>query len=251
MDFTSEDKLLLARAEDAVSLCEKHSYPHFVGFLDERQQMVLSAYFRHTEGTVICFWGGHEQAEKTMFGVFPDFMDADMMLFPLAPLTFRYRESAHLSHRDFLGTILSSGVRRDKIGDILCFDGKTVVFAAEEIAAFLCEQVTKVGGEGVTCTVGLDEPLQFSRTYKDIQMTVASPRLDNVVKALIGSSREKAAAMIVAGLVAVNHQPSENISKTVCEGDVLSIRGAGRFRIVSLSQKTKKERLVLFAQKYL
>ncbi len=251
MDSTSEDKLLLARVDDAVDLCQKYSYPHFIGFLDERQQAVLTPHLKHCAGVVPLFWGGHEQAERALLGVFPDFFEPETSLFPLTPLTFRYRDAASLSHRDFLGTMLSLGIRREKIGDILCFSGKTVAFVCEDIAAFLCDQITKVGGEGVIIAVGLDEPLQFSRTYKEIQMTVASPRLDNAVKALTGLSREKAAAAIVSGLVSCNHQLSQNVSKTVCEGDILSIRGYGRFRLISLSVRTKKDRIVLIAHKYL
>lgn len=251
MDSTSEDRLLFARAEDAVTLCEKHSYPHFIGFLDERQQAVLAPHLKRFAGVMLCFWGGHEQAERTLLGVFPDFLEPDMTLFPLTALTFRYREAAALSHRDFLGTLLSLGIRREKVGDILCFSGKTVAFVSEDVAAFLCEQITKVGGEGVTVTVGLDEALHFSKAYKELQMTVASPRLDNAVKAVTGLSREKAAAAITGGLVSCNHQPCENVSKAVCEGDILSIRGYGRFRVVSLSARTKKDRIVFVAHKYL
>ena len=251
MASTSEDKLLLARVEDAILLCQKHSYPHFIGFLDERQRALLSARFKYLAETTLSFWGGHEEAERTLLGAFPDFMEPDNAIFPLSALTFRYRESAALSHRDFLGTLLSNGLRREKIGDILCFPGKTIVFVCEEVASFVCEQITKVGGEGVTCTNGLDEPLHFARAYKDLQASIASPRLDNAVKALVGLSREKAAALILGGFVSCNHQLCENVSKVVCEGDVLSIRGYGRFRITSLSEKTRKERFILLAQKYL
>ncbi len=251
MASTSEDTLLLARAEDAVQLCDKHSYPHFVGFVDERQRALIAAAFRHTPHAVCLFFGGYEGAERTLFGAFPSFMQPETALFPLVALECTYRETATLTHRDFLGTILSLGVKREKVGDILCGNGRTVVFVGEDIAPFLCDQITKVGGEGVTVTAGLSAPLDITRAYKEINMTVASPRLDNVVKALTGLAREKAAVLITSGLVSLCHQPCESVSKTVLEGDIVSVRGYGRFRIVSLSNLTKKERIVLVAHKYL
>lgn len=251
MVSTSEDSLLLARVEDAVRLCDKHSYPHFVGFVDERQRAVIAAAFRRVSDAVCLFWGGYEQAERTVFGVFPSFMEPDTALFPLVALECTYRETATLSHRDFLGTILAHGIKREKIGDIVCQTGKTVLFADEDIAPFLCEQITKVGGEGVTFTVGLSTPLDVTRTYKEIRMTVASKRLDNVVKALTGLAREKAAGLITGGMVSLCHQPCETVSKPVTEGDIVSVRGYGRFRITSLSDVTKKERIVMVAHKYL
>lgn len=251
MDSTSEDRVLLARVEDAVELCEKYGYPHFVGFLDERQQAMIPPHLKRSAGISWLFFGGHEQAERAYLGVFPDFMETDTELFPLLAVTVRYRDTARLTHRDFLGTLLATGVRRDKIGDILCFTGKTVVFVCEDIARFICDQVSKVGGEGVSLTVGLDEPLVFTRSYKELTTTIASARLDNVVKALCGLSREKAAALVTSGFVSCNHQPYETVSKAVAEQDIISIRGYGRFRVVSLSERTKKDRLVLVAHQYL
>ena len=251
MASSIEDSLLLARAEDAIQLCDKHSYPHFVGFLDERQRALIAAAFRRIPNAVSVFWGGYEQAERTVFGVFPSFMEPDTALFPFVALECTYRETASLSHRDFLGTVLSVGIKREKIGDIICQTGKTVMFVGEDIAPYICEQVTKVGGEGVTFTVGLSTPLDVTRTYKEIRMTVASPRLDNVVKALTGLAREKAATLITSGLVSLCHQPCESVSKTVAESDIVSIRGYGRYRITSLSAVTKKDRIVMVAHKYL
>ncbi len=251
MASTSEDSLLLARAEDAVQLCDKHSYPHFVGFLDERQRALIAAAFGRVPQVTCLFWGGYEDAERTFFGAFPSFMEPDVAVFPFVALECTYRETAALNHRDFLGTVLSVGVKREKIGDIICGTGKTVLFVGEDIAPFLCEQITKVGGEGVSLKVGLSAPLDVARTYKEIRMTVASPRLDNVVKALTGLAREKAAALITSGLVSLCHQPCQSVSKTVSEGDIVSVRGYGRFRIASLSNLTKKERVVLVAYKYL
>ena len=251
MASISEDNLLLARVEDAVQLCDKHSYPHFVGFVDERQRALITAAFRHTPHIVSMFWGGYADAERTVFGAFPSFMETDTTLFPFVVLECTYRETANLTHRDFLGTVLSVGIKREKVGDILCKAGKTVLFVGEDVAAFVCEQITKVGGEGVNWSVGLSAPLDFTRTYKEINMTVASPRLDNVVKALTGLAREKASTLITSGLVSLCHQVCQSVSKTVLEGDIVSIRGYGRFRIVSLSNLTKKERIVLVAHKYI
>lgn len=251
MDSTSDDKLLTARIADAVSLCEKHGYPHFVGFLDERQRAVAAAQLKRVPEVKPLFWGGFADAERTLLGVFPDFYAPDVSLFPLQPLSFIYRETATLTHRDFLGTMLGCGVRREKIGDILCDEGKTVAFVCEDIAPFLIQQMVRVGGEGVTVKDSLDGAVSAEHRYKELQMTVASPRLDNVVKALTGVSRETAAANVTGGLVSLNHQLCQTVTKIVCEGDILSVRGMGRFRITALSAHTKKDRLVLIAQKYL
>lgn len=67
-------------------------------------------------------------------------------------------------------------------------------------------------------TAGYTGALPAGRAYAPIRDTVASPRLDAVVKALIGTSREEAARLIAAGLVSLNHLPSLSASAPVREG---------------------------------
>lgn len=251
MGSISEDKWLSARIADAVALCDRQSCPHFVGFLDEGQKAQITPFLQREKAVSFRFFGGFDGAERTVLGVFPPFIEPEDALFPLCVLRFSYRAQAELSHRDFLGTMLSCGIKRETIGDIVCGTGETIAVVSEEVAPFLQQQIEKVGGEGVTITTANGETLTVEKKFQPISATVASPRLDNVVKALIGSSREKAAAVIVGGLVSVNHVPCDAVAKTVSEGDILSLRGVGRFRIDALSAHTKKGRLFLSAQKYL
>lgn len=73
--------------------------------------------------------------------------------FPLTALCFHYRKEAALTHRDVLGSLLACGIRRDKVGDILCgreeTAGQAVVFVDAELSDFLADQVDRIGGEGV------------------------------------------------------------------------------------------------------
>lgn len=251
MGSTSEDKWLSARVADAITLCDRQCCPHFVGFLDEGQRAQVMPLLQREKAVSFRFFGGFDGAERTVLGVFPPFIEPEDALFPLRVLKFSYRAQAALSHRDFLGTMLSCGIRREAVGDIVCGAGETIAVVSEEVAPFLQQQIEKVGGEGVTVTTADGETLTVERRFQSISATVASPRLDNVVKALMGCSREKAAAAIVGGLVSVNHVPCDAVAKTVVEGDILSLRGVGRFRIEALSAHTKKGRLFLSAQKYL
>ncbi len=255
MGFTSdrseEDALLRARVEDACHLCEMRSCPRFVGFLDEHQQAVARAVL-HEKGVFDhLFFGGYEGAERTILGVFPSFLPLETSLFPLAAIGFRYRSCAELSHRDFLGALLATGIKREKIGDIVCGKGLTVVFTDEELAPFLAQSIDKVGAEGVRAEYPYTEPIIVQREFREYQDTVASPRLDAVVKVALRVSREEAARQITAGLVSCNHMPCEAVAYMVQEGDVLSVRGAGRFRVAALGPVTHKGRLFIRLQKYI
>ena len=79
---------------------------------------------------------------------------------------------------------------------------------------------------------------------------MASPRLDCVVAAVAGLSRDKAASAIASGLVTLNYREELSSSRLLEEGAKLSIRGKGKFVIDRLGPKTKKGRLCIGGRKY-
>lgn len=249
---TSEDDARLrARIEDACHLCEERSCPRFIGFLDEHRQAVARAILYERGCRSFHFFGGYEDAERTILGIFPDFIPADDSLFPLVAMRFTYRPCADLTHRDFLGTLLANGIKRDVLGDILCNKGNAIVFVTQEIAPFLADSVRKVGGEGVTVEYPYTGDVTVTRHFREITDTVASPRLDAVLRVALRTSREEAARRIESGIVSVNHMPCLSVSHTVCEGDILSVRGGGRFVIDEVGPLTKKGRLFLKIRQFI
>lgn len=242
-------ELLYSRLEDTLRLCEKRSSPCFLGFLDLREQAFVRRMLTSQHACNWRLYGGYEEAERAILVAFPDFYDLDSIAYPISAVAFRYRAVHRLTHRDFLGTLLSLGIRRDKIGDILCGTGLSVVFLREEIVPYVCEQVTCIGGEGVTIVKNYTGELPLSREYKEIRETIVSPRLDVVVKALIRSSREDAAKLIRVGSVSVDHFPIESVSAPITAPCTISIRGSGRFLVDQIGPETKKGRLLFCARK--
>lgn len=249
-NLSEDDALLRARVLDACHLCELRSYPRFVGFLDEHRQAVVRALLHEKGQTHHLFFGGCEGAGRVMLGVFPDFLDPDPSAFPITAIRFTYRESAQLTHRDFLGTLMAAGIKRDVLGDIVCECGSTVVFVAEEMAAFIASSVTKVGGEGVRVDCPYEGEVTIRQTFSELSDTVASPRLDAVLRAALRVSREEAARRIEAGLVSVNHLPCLSVSAEIKVGDTLSVRGSGRFLVDAVGPKTKKGRWIVQIRRY-
>ncbi|MBR3289627.1 MAG: hypothetical protein IKI63_02485 [Clostridia bacterium] len=247
--ISDSDETWRARVRDAAALAAKRGKPCFVGFLDEHQRAVTEPVVRAC-GEPYRYDGGYPDAQRTMLCICPSDFPMEACRFPFAALGFSYRSEAALSHRDFLGTLLSCGVGREAIGDILCGQGLSVAFVSEKLLPFLQQQITRVGGEGVTLFPHYDGPLPKAAQLVDMRGTVASSRLDCVVASLAGCSRSQAVERITAGFVSINHMPCTAISRDVREGDVLSLRGVGRFRVEELHTFTKKGRLVLLAKQY-
>ena len=249
--ISDTDKLLLSRAEDTLRLCDRRSAPCFLGFLDLHEQALLHPWLEKQAAGCFRFYGGYAEAERTLLGVFPEFLEPEDALYPLRTVAFRYQAERELTHRDFLGTLMSAGLRRESIGDILCGEGLGVLFLREEIVPFVTEQVTKVGGEGVRCEVDYAGALPAAHQFRPIHDTVASPRLDAVVKALIRCSRETAAQLIADGLVEVDHRAVSAVSSSVTAPCTVSVRGHGRFAVDRLDTPTRKGRIVLEARQYI
>ena len=149
-----------------------------------------------------------------------------------------------------MGALMSLGITRESVGDILVQDGRAVVFLNSEILPFVLSNVSKIGRVGVTAKEGFCEPLPESDRLISASLTVSSPRLDCVVSALAGVSRSKADELISFGFVSVNSVVTEKSTKQITDGDVISIRTKGKFIIESTSAKTKKDRTILEFKKY-
>lgn len=247
--ISEEDKLLYSRLEDAIRLCEKRYAPCFLGFLDAREQVLLREKLKKSGHTGWHFYGGYEEAERAVLAFVPDYYSSDELNYPFSAVAFHYRKQQNLCHRDFLGSLLALGIRRETIGDILCGDGITVVFLSRDILPFVCDNIRCIGREGVSIETDYTGSLPQAHTYMVIQDTIASPRLDAVIKALIRSSREEAAQLIRTGMVSVNHLPIESVSSTLDAPCTVSVRGHGRFIVDSFGPETKKGRLFFSARK--
>ena len=240
---------LLRRLQDTVSLCEQRGIPCFLGFLDEGQGELARRFAKVHCGPHYLLWGGYEGAGRTLFGAFPQDYEPESGCFPVIPLYITFRKEAQLSHRDFLGALLGLGVERDAVGDILIEPGRCAVFVKRELEPFFTQQLRQVGREGVSFVPG-GFPLPQPKEKIPLFYTVASARLDCVVSALCGASREKSKQLVASGLVTLNSVTSLEGSREVAEGDVLSIRKTGKFRIDQFGPPTKKGRLRLTVLQY-
>lgn len=242
-----DNDLLEARLRDTAEICEITSRPKFLGFLtrDERAaaEHILKSTDCHTE-----YFGGYEGAERVFLGCFP--YASSKYIFPVTAITFCFRKNDTLSHRDFLGALMSLGISRETVGDILTEPGRAVVFVADEIKKFVITQISKIGNVGVTVKEGYDLPLPEGDRLAEFSATAASDRLDCVIAAVCGISRAKACEKIESGAVTVNSAPALKQTKAVCGGDVISVRGSGRFILDSLEDRTKKNRLIIKYKRY-
>lgn len=246
----SEDRLLAARVADLALLAEKRHRPMFCGFLDLREQGVFQLTLSALGEKNGALFGGFSEAERQMGGIAMD-KQPEEKEFPITALRIDIPSFRELTHRDYLGTAMSLGITRDKIGDIVVDEQGATLFVAADLADFLCENMQKVGGLGVKPKLLSDLPeVETTQKTEEIRGSIASSRLDCVVAELVRVSRTKADELLAASRVKVMGREETNRSRMIEEGEIIAIRGIGKFKIVSLSGRTKKGNIVLIANRY-
>lgn len=252
MNDTSADKLFAARIEDMYRQCDRSFCPQFTAFLDERQCAQAQQVCSHDRsGLLNMLWGGFEGAQRKMLCIYNEY-SADFIRdeFPVKCLTFRFRKEDKLTHRDFLGSFMALRLKREVIGDIIIDDGAAQAIVTEVAAKLICSSVTKIGRIGVKISDSEPFSLEVKQEFDDLSGTVASMRLDCVTGLAAHVSRENAARLIRAEKVSVNHFPAISVSQELHEGDILSVRGFGRFLLSEIKGNTKKGRIHIILRKY-
>ena len=236
-----------ARVEDAAELCRRTQTPRFLGFLSpaeaaEAEKLLKNRGVRHG------FFGGFDGAERTYLCCMPEWCDKPD--YPITAVTASFRICDSLSHRDILGALMGLGITRESVGDILKEQGRAVFFVSRETAPFVLSQLGKAGRVGITLKEGFSQPLPQMSQSEECSVTVASVRADCIVSALAGVSRSAAAQLISDGRVSVNSAAIEKTTVSVRAGDAVTVRGKGRFTVVSADELSKKGRIILRYKKF-
>lgn len=243
------EKLLIDKMYDLQRLCERDFEPQFSDFLDGAEQAIVKRHC-HMGSLNTRLFGGFDDAEKKVLGVFPEWMEPGD--YPIKILKIEHSFGGELSHRDYLGSVLGLGIERSKTGDILIDGNIAYVFVLSGIAEYIKQNLEKIGSRGVKVSIADEEDLHLpERKFQFIEGVCASPRLDAVIGACTNLSRARAAEMINAGLVKLNHIECEQVAKNVCEGDLMSVRGYGRYILEKVGEETRKGRIHITLKKYI
>ncbi len=147
-----------------------------------------------------------------------------------------------LTHRDYLGALLSLGLRRECIGDILPHENGAYVFTLSEITPFVIENLVSVSRYGARIRPARVDELPHAAHREEKTISVASLRLDVVLAAMLHISRSEAVELIRGGLVEINHISVSRPSCEVFENDRFSIRGYGKYTLSGIGAQSRKGR---------
>ena len=216
----------------------------FSDFLTMNEQSILQQNTEKLESEYQMS-GGYEYAERQMVAFIPDALfyewDYPMQCVRIRPAYPKFAEK--LSHRDVLGALMSLGIERSKIGDLIVNDTEIFFFAKEEIVPYILDQMTSIRHTVVKLEVEADSHIDYEPHFEEKQAIVTSNRLDSVIAAICSVSRSVSLRMIQEGKIYVNGAESLHNTYYCKQGDILSIRGFGKVRFGETLGVTKKDRI--------
>lgn len=241
----AENKEALARIIDKAEQAIRTWEPVATDFLSPPELIEAQTLFEKLTDVHTTSSGGYPQAERQRMVIARSEIPFDEeQPVPLAALSvagnFLFDTA---THRDFLGSLLGTGLVRDKVGDIIVLGERGAqAIVVPELVEFLTSSLVQVRSVAVKTQLIEFSELRVREPKKKEMTTVeASMRLDAIASAGFGMSRSKMADMITKGDVRVNWKPITTSSRTVASGDLIAIRGKGRLEVGDVAI-TKKER---------
>lgn len=251
----TEDKLFISKILDKAEKCITEKC--FVGtdFVDPYQRGMIEKTFSGNKDINCTFFGGFTGAERVIVILHPNFMsfneESNGSVF-LKRLNVELRENHKMSHRDFLGSLMSLGIKREKIGDILISNNSCDIIILSEIADYIKYNLNRISNTKVSPEFkNLDEIEKPDTKTRDISTTVASLRIDCVSSAGFGLSRTKIVDIIKSERLYLNWEIPNGTTRQVKEGDIISIRGKGRVIVEKIGGKTKKDRIGILIKRFI
>ena len=230
--------------------CFNKNFKTVTRFLNLNEQTIVDE-MKNEFYTPFKMWGGFQDAERKILCFYPDWDEGDLSDF-LKIIKVSNSGYKKLSHRDYLGSILSLGISRDAVGDILVADDFAQIIVKSEMADFIELNYNKAGRINLQAEIlGIDKIEIPEQKIREVTDSVSSLRLDALVSSAFSLSRGNAAAFISAGSVYVNDVLVQKADFKVSEGDKIKVHRKGRAVLSEVGNVSRKGRIHIKIQRHI
>jgi len=233
------------RIIDKANGCLKNYDVRFSDFLNPFEVESAKAILNANDDLKYTVDGGYDESERKIVFIYPFYMDYEdineTLRFIQIEGNFKFKS---ISHKDYLGSLLSLGIKREKIGDIIIHENFCQVIVTFDICDFILMNLEKVARNNVKLKeISRKEIVYNPPNYKEINFTVSSSRIDCIISGLYNISRQESAKLISNEKVQVNYEKITSCSKEIKSESLISVRGKGRSQINNIGGLTKKGKI--------
>ena len=225
----------------------------FSEFLNINEQSVLKSMKVDELSSGYYLYGGFDTAERVIACFGSEDLCGYVERPPLVcvkvqPLSQKFAD--RFTHRDFLGALMSLGIRREVLGDIIISDNCGYVICLESIGSYIESQLDQVKHTSVKCCVEETIPQTATPTAKCANFIIASERLDALISAVYKLSRNESQRLFQQEKIFINGKMTQKTSAVAEAGDIISVRGYGRFIYDGIEKQTRKGHICVKVQIY-
>jgi RNA-binding protein YlmH len=201
-----------------------------------------------TLGICISSNGVFKSSERQMLA----FSSEPVYHFPIKLIKIENKSKFNkVSHRDYMGAIMSLGISRSKIGDFVACENECYVATSEDIFDYIMNNLTSIG----RCPCKVSEYDTHMEEIPDIKfeelsVIVTSLRLDCLISEICNTSRSKALNLIGSGSVLVDYVVTREKNYPVKYGDTITLKGYGKYKISYTTGTTGRQRIKLLIKKF-
>ena len=243
-----ENKLLIAKITDKIKTSRTQNKITNSYFLNEFQISMVEKQLLKMQEKQYFFFGGYDEATRKILVSYPDKLEKDTVIDNINDIINAIKIElpkeiqGELKHKDYLGILMSFGLSRERIGDIIVYTNRAYIIVLKENAEYIktsFEQERKFKKAKIEI-VNLSKIEPKSIEYDNINISVNSLRLDNIISEILKTSRKIAQEYLEQEKVYINYSEETKSSKTIKEKDILVIRGKGKYIIESFLGRNKK-----------
>lgn len=258
MEQSIEEKLVIAKLEDKIRFCKTKNKIVNTEFLNLYQKQIIQNKLNELKIKNYIFNGGFEDAESKILILYPEKLSKEIIKNNISNIikAIRIRLPNELKgkyqHRDYLSSLMKLGLVRERIGDIIVYEEEAYILTLKENVEYIknsLKEFTKFKKANIEI-INLGEIKSKKPEMQDINIHVNSMRLDSIVSEIAKISRSKAEELITSEKVSINCKYEYKTSKQVNIGDLLIIRGSGKYIVNEIKENLKTNRLLVNLKKY-
>lgn len=246
--MSTEENLLKKRFSELSERAFSKNIYTYTEFLSPAEQALLKS---QIHSIPYSFEGGFEIFEKAIcvFGseeLFGYKEPLPISFIKIEPVSIKF--SSELLHRDFLGSIMSLGIRRSTFGDIIIKDNIAYLPCLDTISGYICDNLVEIK-HTVVCAQRIESiPITAFPAPVETEFVVASDRIDGIIASIYKLSRSESKNLIEHEKVFNGGIPVLNSDYHPSEGDIITVRGHGKFIYCGIKLESKKKRLRCIAK---
>lgn len=264
-----DEKLMIAKLTDKIKICKTNNKIVNTEFLNIYKRELLQKELNKLKEKNYLFFGGFEDSEYKILIIYPEKFKEEFNLYTnncnsqiaenainniIKAIRIKLPKEliGKYEHRDYLSAVMKFGLIRERMGDIIVHEDGAYIIVLKENAEYLKNSLKELIRFRKAAIEIIDinkielKPIEF----KEIKISISSNRLDNFVSEICKISRNQTDELLKNERVYINSKVETKSSKEVKLGDILVIRGRGKFKVGENLGTNKRGKIVVSILKY-